>query len=142
MILNRHQLDEKGIELAEMIEFFFIKEKIGEIDAYVNFSKFPKVEFKNELVRIEYWIKPEEQECEEQLQIPTIFFEESIRRTGLFIRLMKELISFCKRYNDMPIIFLGVVSEYFSDLLMRHGGQILSEEFDGKYFAVLPENWK
>lgn len=76
-------------------------------------------------------------ECEEQLQIPTILWDISLRRKGLFKRLMAVLVEFCNKYEQMPIIFTNTVPS-FANLLMSHGGIELGDD----NIAILPEKWQ
>lgn len=137
MIINDHQLNAKERELTQMILDLFAKESIGSIDAYVDYSKPPEIEFRNELAVLRYLIRPKDAECEEQLQIPTILWDISLRRKGLFKRLMAVLVEFCNKYEQMPIIFTNTVPS-FANLLMSHGGIELGDD----NIAILPEKWR
>lgn len=137
MIKNAHQLNVKELELTQMISDLFAQEIIGNIDAYVDYSKPPKIEFRNELAVLHYLIRPKDAECEEQLQIPTILWDVSIRRQGLFKKLMAVLVKFCNKYEQMPIIFTDTVPS-FANLLKSHGGIELGDD----NIAILPEKWR
>lgn len=140
MIKNEQNLNAKEKQLVESLNKFFTNEGFGEFDVYADFASITNIEFKNELFRLVLRIKPSEPNCEEQLQIPTIIFDSSIRHQGLFGKLMLKLVEFCKQYKNMPIIFCEVVSENFATKLMEYGGILLHNDFySGKYIAIVPE---
>lgn len=139
--MNEQNLNMKEKQLANMLDVFFTDEGLGEFEICADFSSIARIEFKNKLFRLVLRIKPEEPSCEEQLQISTIIFNESISNKGLFKRLIIKLIEFCKQYENMPIVFHEVVSEKFADKLISYGGILLNENlFSGKYIAILPQN--
>ncbi|MCD2348878.1 hypothetical protein [Clostridium guangxiense] len=140
MIMNEQNLNTKERELVESLNEFFINENFGEFDVYADFSTITNIEFKGKLFRLVLRIKPYEPDCEEQLQISTIIFDNSIRHKGIFQKLMIKLVEFCKQYKNMPILFCEVVSENFATKLMNYGGILLRDSFySGKYIAILPE---
>lgn len=142
MIMNEHILNEKEKQLVNKLNQFFINERMGDFDIEADFANIPNIEFRNDLFRLVLRVKPAEPDCEEQLQIPTIIFDISIRHKGIFRRLMTELIKFCKQYENMPILFCEVVSESFATKLMNYGGLLLHDDsYSGKYIAILPEKW-
>ena len=140
MIMNEQNLNSKEKQLVDNIAGFFTDEDLGEFEIYADFACITNIEFKNNLFRLVVRIKPTEPDCEEQLQLPTIIIDSSIRHQGLFKRLLMKLVEFCKQWENMPIVFCEVVSENFATKLMKYGGVLLYEDFyAGKYIAILPE---
>lgn len=140
MIMNEQNLNVKEKQLVDKLNSFFTNEGFGEFDIHADFASITNIEFKNELFRLVLYIKPSEPDCEEQLRVPTIIFDSSIRHKGLFRKLIITLVEFCKQYENMPILFCEVVSESFATILIKYGGVILHDDFySGKYIAILPE---
>lgn len=140
--MNEQLLNPKGKELMEKLNEFFSMNGFGDYDVFIGYEEIPQIEYKNDTFRLVLRIKPAEPECEEQLQIPTIIFDQGKRRQGLFHKMMMCMADFCKQYDNMPIVFYEVVSEYFANkLIEKYQGIILADDlYSGKYIAVLPDN--
>ena len=139
MIMNESLLNTRGKEIVVLIENYFKSLNFGEFTVYVDFGEPHSIEFKNDLFRFVMYHKPED-EVEEQIQIPTIIFDHTIRHKGLFRGLMNVIIKFCHENGDIPILFIKIVVENFAEKLINeyHGVIVEDNPKSGYYIFVLP----
>lgn len=141
MIHNFQYLNEKELELTNLIVSYLEREGFGIVEPFVGHSFPHEIEFKNDLVRLIAYISPEEENIEEQLRIHTIIFDSTMVKKGLFKKLLDELVKYCNKHKNMPIVFTDVVSEPFKQRLLKYNGRVLSENFNGYNIVILPEEY-
>lgn len=139
MIMNEQYLNDKEKEIVKLLIEYFERVELGDFSVYVEYGTPCCIEFSNDLFRFAMYYKPED-DVEAQIQIPTIFLDSSIRHRGIFAGLMKVLIKYCAK-NELPILFLQVVSELFAEKLVKeYNGKIVHEDLlEGYFIFVLPE---
>ena len=134
MIKNEHLLKEKELKLIKIISEFLNGENIGYIDVRANCGNPVYINFYNDIFIFAFY-------CEDEIYITNITLKEEYRGKAIFRRLMNHIVTFCKEYNNMPIIFKIVVMEDFEKILMRYNGKLIKEYKIGKDIAILPETW-
>lgn len=134
MIKNEHLLKEKELKLIKIISEFLNGENIGYIDVRANCGNPVYINFYNDIFIFAFY-------CEDEIYITNITLKEEYRGKGIFRRLMNHIVTFCKEYNNMPIIFKVVVIEDFENILMHYNGKLIKEDKNGKDIAILPETW-
>jgi len=141
MIMNEHLLNDKEKQIVILIRNYFESLNLGDFPIFVDHGEPHSIEFRHDLFRLIMYYKPEDDEVESQIQIPTICFDASIRHKGFFMGLMKVIIKFCLENNDIPILFLQVVSDNFANKLVKEYRGIIAQEdlFEGSFIFVLPK---